>query len=136
MIAQILASLALAFGGWMGLYSMLKPDWGARTVGLTPREGHKEGASEFRATFGGMFLFGHLVTLIMLWRLDQMSAPVITIPLSAAWIGAGLGRTLSILKDEGTATRQNGIWVAMEIGMGIAIGLPFAIMAWQLLLAG
>lgn len=128
MIAQIISSLALAFGAWMGLYSMLKPAWGSKTVGLRPIEGNREGASEFRATFGGLFLFGHLITLILLWRLDQMIAPVICVPMAAAWFGAGSGRVLSILLDKDTATRQNWVWVAMEYGMALAIILPFLMM--------
>lgn len=124
MIAQFVSSAALLFGAWMGLYSMLKPAWGSKTVGLVPISGHSEGPSEFRATFGGLFLFGHLVTLFLLWRLDPMSAPMITLPLSAAWIGSGIGRTLSIFLDDGTGTRLNWIWVGFEVGMGLAIGLP------------
>lgn len=125
MIAQLISSAALAFGAWMGLYSMLKPSWGSKTVGLTPIAGHKEGVSEFRATFGGMLFFGHLITLVALWMLDQMIAPIMVLPLAAGWCGSGLGRMLSIWKDEGAATRQNWIWVGFEIGLGVIISLPF-----------
>lgn len=125
MIVQIISSLFLAFGAWMGLFSMLKPSWGSKTVGLTPLPGHAEGQSEFRATFGGLFFFGHLATLVLLWKLEQMSSPIVTIPLAAAWVGSGLGRILSILRDDGAATRQNWIWVGFEFGMGIMISLPF-----------
>lgn len=128
LIAQSIASLTLAFGAWMGLYSMLKPAWGSKTVGLVPKPGHAEGPSEFRATFGGMFLAGHVFTLIALWKLDQVTAPIVCIPLAAAWIGSGLGRTLSILKDEGTNTRLNWIWVCFEIGMGVLIALPMIVL--------
>ncbi|MAI88904.1 DUF4345 family protein [Ponticaulis sp.] len=128
MISQLISTAALLFGAWMGLYSMLKPSWGSKTVGLKPIEGHREGISEFRATFGGMFLFGHLITVFFLWELDQMSAPIITIPLAFAWGGAGFGRVISILKDAGARTRQNMIWVAFEMGMGLLIILPFLMM--------
>ncbi len=128
MVSQLISSATLAFGAWMGLYSMLKPAWGSRTVGLRPIDGHREGASEFRATFGGLFLFGHLSTLVLLWSLDQMSAPVVTVPLGAAWIGSGCGRMLSIFKDRETATRQNWIWVGFEMAMGVLILLPMFMM--------
>ncbi len=128
MIAQVISSLALAFGAWMGLFAMLKPDWISRTVGLQPVEGHAEAPSEFRGTLGGLFFFSHLVTLVLLWYLDQMVAPVIVIPLAAAWMGAGTGRLLSILKDVGTNTRQNWIWVGFEFGLGALIVLPFIMM--------
>lgn len=124
LIPQLIATAALLFGAWMGLYSMLKPAWGSKTVGLVPIEGHAEGPSEFRATFGGLFLFGHLVSAIGLWMFDPMVAPLICVPLAAAWVGSGLGRTLSIVLDQGTATKQNYIWVAFEVGMGIAIAVP------------
>lgn len=125
MIAQIISSLFLAFGAWMGLYSLMKPDWGSRTVGLVPMPNHAEGQSEFRATFGGLFFLGHLATLVLLWKLDQMSSPIVTIPLAAAWVGSGLGRMVSIWRDPGAATRQNWIWVGFEFGMGLMISLPF-----------
>lgn len=136
MIAQLIASATLLFGAWMGVYSMLKPSWGSKVVGLEPIAGHREGISEFRATFGGLFLFGHLATLVCLWLLDPMVSPVICIPLAAAWIGAGLGRCLSILRDDGANTRQNVIWVAMEIGMGAAISLPMLVLFIDILLLG
>lgn len=125
MISQLISSAALLFGAWMGLYSMLKPSWGSKAVGLEPIPGNKEGQSEFRATFGGMFVAGHLATVVCLWRLDQMISPIIVIPLAAAWIGAGLGRVFSIYKDDGAATRQNWIWVALELGLGVVISVPF-----------
>ena len=124
MITQLISSATLIFGAWMGLYSMLKPQWGSKTVGLVPIAGHSEGQSEFRATFGGLFLAGHAATLILLWALDQMSAPIVTLPLAAAWIGSGCGRILSILKDYGAATRQNWIWVGFEYAMGVLICAP------------
>ncbi len=128
MIAQVISSLTLAFGAWMGLFAMLKPDWISRTVGLTPTEGHAEGASEFRGTLGGLFFFSHLTTLVLLWYLDQMIAPIIVIPLAAAWAGSGIGRMLSIWRDEGTNTRQNWIWVGFELGFSALIILPFIMM--------
>ncbi|MAK60406.1 MAG: hypothetical protein CMK09_05465 [Ponticaulis sp.] len=128
LITQLISSAILAFGAWMGLYSMLKPSWGSKTVGLIPLPGHAEGPSEFRATFGGLFFFGHLVTLILLWKLDQLSAPIVTCPLAACWIGSGIGRMISIWRDEGTATRLNWIWVGFEMGMGILIALPFLVL--------
>lgn len=132
MILQLIASATLAFGAWMGLYSMLKPSWGSKAVGLVPKDGHPEGPSEFRASFGGLFFFGHLATLILLWKLDPLSAPVVLVALSAAWCGSGLGRILSIIKDEGTATRLNWIWVAFEMGMGLAISLPFLYLFYEI----
>jgi len=128
MISQLIASAILAFGAWMGFYSLIKPSWGSKTVGLIPMPGHAEGQSGFRATFGGLFLMAHLSTLVLLWWLDQMVAPVIVVPLAAGWVGAGLGRMISIWRDDGAATRQNWIWVGFELGMGCLIALPFVMM--------
>ena len=125
MITQLIASAALLFGAWMGLFALFKPSWVAGATGLQARDGHPEGSSEFRGTLGGLFLFSHLVSVISLWKLDQMSAPIIVVPLAAAWLGAASGRTVSIFMDDGTATRQNWIWVGFELGMGVAISLPF-----------
>jgi hypothetical protein len=128
MIVQLIASAALGFGAWMGLFALFRPTWVAGITGLQARADHPEGVSEFRATLGGMFFLGHLASLVCLWMLDQMIAPVITIPLGVSWIGSGLGRVVSILKDEGAATRQNWIWVGFEIGLGLLILLPFIAM--------
>ena len=125
MITQLIASAALLFGAWMGLFALFKPSWVAGVTGLQARDGHPEGPSEFRGTLGGLFLFSHLVSVILLWKLDQMSAPIIVVPLAAAWFGSGFGRVVSICLDIGTATRQNWIWVGFEMGMGLLISLPF-----------
>ncbi len=124
MASNLLASLALVFGAWMGARSLIQPEWGSKVVGLSVTPGKPEGKSEFRGTLGGMFLLGHLVTLIGLWRFDAMVAPLIVIPLAAGWFGAAFGRTVSIFLDDGTRTRLNWIWVALELGMAIAIAAP------------
>lgn len=131
-ITDLIATIALAFGAWMGVYAMLKPRWASRVVGLSQTPGNAEGASEFRATYGGLFLFSHLATLAALNGLSPEVAPVIVLPLAAGWFGAGIGRTLSILRDDGTATRQNVIWVGFEAAMGLLIGLPLLSLAGYL----
>ena len=57
MITQLIASAALLFGAWMGLFALFKPSWVAGVTGLQARDGHPEGPSEFRGTLGGLFLF-------------------------------------------------------------------------------
>ena len=123
-VFTLIALPALAFGGWMGLYSMLKPSWGSKAVGLSATPGNHEGYSEFRATYGGLFFFGHLSALVGLFMFDSLVAPLVCVPLAAGWLGAGLGRMLSITRDADANTRQNWIWVGFEWGMGVLIGLP------------
>ena len=47
-------------------------------------------------------------------------------PLAAAWFGAGLGRTASLLLDQST-NRAPGlipVWIPLELVLGLAIGAP------------
>jgi len=48
-------------------------------------------------------------------------------PIAAAWIGAGLGRTLSLILDR-EQNREAGlipVWIPVEILMGLAVFAPF-----------
>lgn len=65
--SEIIAAIALLFGAVIGLAALFAPDWAARTVRLVPdpAPAMSGGYSEFRATYGGLFLFSHLMTLVL-----------------------------------------------------------------------
>jgi hypothetical protein len=128
-IDWILAGLALLGGAGMGLYAMIDPRWAAKLVRL--REAAPGGAAEFRATYGGLFFFAHLVGLAFVWVQDRadnaaisaMAVGAITI-LAAAWAGSAIGRLISIWRDK-TGTAFNWMSVAFEATFALMIAAPW-----------
>lgn len=126
-----LVSLAtLGFGALIGLRGLFDPEWAANVVRLQASTDPEKpgGYSEFRATYGGLFLMLHLSALIMTWKLPRVQTDILILaPLSAAWIGAGMGRTFSLLLDK-EQNRSSGlipVWIPLEIFLGLAIFAPF-----------
>ncbi|MDX2233417.1 MAG: hypothetical protein NW200_02860 [Hyphomonadaceae bacterium] len=129
-MATALLSLAgLAFGAAIGLYGLLDPRWAARLVRL--REDGPGGFSEFRATFGGLFLASQAAGLVfvgahLLGVTALGGAPVIGLALGAVtvcglmWIGTGLARVASMALD-GTDTPYHRVAVGVEFFMGAVI---------------
>jgi len=106
------------------------PKWAQNVVRLLPDPAFEKpgGFSEFRATYGGLFLMLHLTGLLILCQPDiaDMFKIFTVLPIAAAWVGAGLGRTLSLLLDP-VENRRNGlmpVWIATELGLGILIAAP------------
>ena len=127
---EIVSYVTLGFGALIGFISLINPNWGANVVRLQadPDPLKPGGYSEFRATYGGLFMMLHLMALILTLQLPRTSADILVLaPLAAAWIGAGLGRTLSLVLDR-EENREAGlipVWIPMEFFLGIAIFAPF-----------
>lgn len=126
----IVSAVALLFCALLGLGSLLSPGWAAGVVRLQadPDPERPGGFSEFRATYGGLLLMLHTTALIVLVQPELgLDYKVFTIfPLAAAWFGAGLGRTASLLLDQST-NRAPGlipVWIPLELVLGLAIGAP------------
>ena len=52
---------------------------------------------------------------------------LVVLPLATGWIGAGIGRLMSLVFDR-TKNREAGlipVWIPMEIILGLAIAAPF-----------
>ncbi len=127
---EFISLLALGFCALLGLASLFAPKWAAGIVRLTadPDPDKPGGFSEFRATYGGLLLMLHLCAAAIVMQADlKIYYKVFTIlPIAAAWMGAGLGRTISLLLD-GEENRSAGmipIWIPMEIALGLAIAAP------------
>jgi hypothetical protein len=136
LVAWCLSALALAFGVYLGGRGLIDPLWAQRLVRLKADE-QGGGFAEFRAVYGGLFLASHLTALAfaLLWIVHG-DAVVGTIAIGAnavmgaAWGGAGLGRVLSLLRDEGVKTRFNRVSVVIELAMAALIGAPWLV--WML----
>lgn len=127
---EIISMLALGFCTLLGLGALFAPKWAAGVVRLTadPDPDKPGGFSEFRATYGGLLLMLHMTALVMLLQpaLSLQFKVFALFPISAAWIGAGLGRTVSLLMDA-EDNRSAGlipVWIPMEIALGLAIAAP------------
>ncbi|MCR9269757.1 MAG: DUF4345 family protein [Henriciella sp.] len=127
---DIIAILALGFCAALGLGSMLVPSWAAGVVRLVedPDPDKPGGFSEFRATYGGLLLLIHLSVLIIMLQdqLDLTYKIFALFPVAMGWIGAGLGRTISLIMDK-EKNRSNGlipVWIPMEFALGFAILAP------------
>lgn len=129
-LLELIAIVALGFCAALGLGSLFAPKWAAGVVRLVadPDPDKPGGFSEFRATYGGLLLLIHLTVLIIILQ-DQLATTYkvfALFPVAMGWIGAGLGRTLSLVLDKGE-NRSNGlipVWIPLEIGLGVAILAP------------
>ena len=128
-------ALALAFVSFLGARAMFFPRWAARFARLKPDE-QGGGEAEFRATYGGVFLFGHAVALLFTARYMIAGSHVVGVcatgaaaVLSAAWAGSAAGRFFSIWRD-GVRTRFNLFSAFAEIVLALAIGAPWIIWVW------
>lgn len=130
---EYISVATLFFGAFLGLAAIFSPAWASRLVRLVedPDPLRPGGFSEFRATYGGLFLFSHLITAMLvmrLWKADQdILTTLIVLPLAFGWIGAGFGRFMSLILDT-SRNRAPGmipVWIATELAMGLAIGAPF-----------
>lgn len=130
--AWALNALALAFGLALGVKGMIDPNWAAKLVRLKPDE-QGGGFAEFRATYGGLFAFTHVVGLYfsLQWIFEGefvigVYAAGAAAVLCAAWVGTAIGRVWSMLADN-TRTRFNAISAGVEALTGLLIGLPWLV---------
>ena len=123
---QVISCIALGAGAAMGLGALMSPRWASGVVRLveTPDPARPGGYSEFRATYGGLFLMAHLAALLIALKLPAIYAAFAAMPLALGWIGAGVGRLISLFADRGR-NRSAGlipVWIPLEIVIGLAIG--------------
>lgn len=137
-LTEIISLFALGLCALLGLGSLFAPKWAAGVVRLVadPDPDKPGGFSEFRATYGGLLLLLHLTAMIILYQLGRMSGTsetmlllmkmFVLLPIAAGWIGAGIGRTMSLILDqeENRASGMIPVWIPMELALGLAIIAP------------
>lgn len=116
------ALIACAIGGGLGGYALINPAWVSKLVRLVPAEGKVEGKSEFRATYGGLFLLGHAFAA---WALAtaQPGAELAAAAIGFGWLGSGIGRLVSLALDK-TVTSLNWFNVVFEALLGALLLAP------------
>ena len=127
---DFIALLALGFCTALGVGALFAPKWAAGVVRLVadPDPDKPGGFSEFRATYGGLLFMLHFSTLMILLQADlKLTIKLFALfPVGMAWLGAGLGRTMSLILDK-KDNRSAGlipIWIPLEILLGLAIFAP------------
>ncbi len=129
-LAELVAILALGFGSLLGLVGLFAPKWAAGMVRLVadPDLDKPGGFAEFRAMYGGFFLLLNLTALIIVAQADLKTAYKVfaLFPISAAWIGAALGRIISMVmdKEDNRGAGINPIATGVELAVGLAIAAP------------
>ena len=125
-VFTIISAVALFLGALMGAGALFSPRWAQGVVRLAPDPLKPGGFSEFRATYGGLFLMLHATALLILLRVELPMALLGVLPVAAAWIGAGLGRVFSLILDR-QENRSPGlipVWIPLELALGLAIAAP------------
>jgi hypothetical protein len=132
--AWFVNALALVFGAGLGARALIDPNWAAKFVRLKADE-QGGGFAEFRATYGGVFLGLHAVTLLMTLRylfggeyVLGLAAAGAAAALSAGWGGAAFGRLIAIWRD-GADTPFNRLSAGIELAIALAIGAPWLVWA-------
>ena len=127
-VLEIIALIALGICAAFGAGALFAPKWAAGMVRLVADPETPGGFSEFRAVYGGLLLLTHLSVMIIVMQ-EQLSLTYkifALFPLAMGWIGAGFGRTLSLLLDKAD-NRENGlipVLIPVEFALGIAILAP------------
>ncbi|HWA01760.1 MAG TPA: hypothetical protein VG841_15740 [Caulobacterales bacterium] len=133
LVAWILNALALATGAALGARALLDPRWASRLVRLKPDESRPGGAAEFRATYGGLLLGMHGVSLLVTVHWILFGQEVIgafatgaAMVLAAGWFGAAFGRAVSIWRDD-VRTKFNILSAAFEALVGMMLAAPWLV---------
>ncbi|MDX2238467.1 MAG: DUF4345 family protein [Hyphomonadaceae bacterium] len=129
--AWIAAALALLIGAGVGLKGMTDPHWAARLLRLQAEAERPGGFAEFRATFGGLFLFAHAFAFYFVARTILSGNDVTAViaggavgVLSAAWGGTAFGRLVAMALDKAD-TPFNRASTAFEILIAAALAAPW-----------
>ena len=116
-IFTLIALIACAIGGGMGLYGLFQPQWIAQITRLEATA--PEGRSEFRASFSGLFFATHASAAVSL-SFQLSMAEAVSATVGMAWLGAAFGRGLSFAFDD-AITRLNLFNIGMELVMGLML---------------
>ncbi|WP_421785717.1 DUF4345 family protein [Hyphobacterium sp.] len=125
-MSTVLSNIPVLFavlGAGLGLGALISPRWAAKLVRMQADPARPEGYAEFRATFGGVFLFLHLAFLVAIY-LGQGVIGAAAV-LSFGWGGAAFGRILSMILDGAKVrTRHNIVSVVVELAAAAGFALP------------
>jgi hypothetical protein len=96
----------------MGCLGLFRPKAASSFTGLTATT--RTAFGEFRATFGGMFVVLGLVPLLT-------GAPMAYLVAGGCWLGAAVGRLVSVAFDQGYREPKNFGAVVFEAAFGLLL---------------
>ncbi|PHR62780.1 MAG: hypothetical protein COA47_02560 [Robiginitomaculum sp.] len=114
---MLTAQIGALFTAALGVGGMLFPAKVIRLINLDFRPDRVEAKTEVRATLGGLFLCAGLFSFLV-------NSPEAYGTLGAAWIGAGLIRTLFMGPDH-SVTRINIVSILIEFLVGFLLIMPW-----------
>ncbi|HAQ34368.1 MAG: hypothetical protein CMF74_09350 [Maricaulis sp.] len=123
-VFEIAAIIAAVFGSGLGLYALIKPEFGSDLTRLKADPARPGGYAEFRATLGGMMLMLHIAYIAA--AVTGFGAVGAAAVLSAGWGGAALGRIVSVLldADKGVRVRHTYISIGIEVTVAAIFAAP------------
>ena len=130
-MSLLLAGGAAVIGALLGFWAFVWPTKAAEIVRLRPDWDAAGGFAEFRATFGGLLMMAHLAVLLAIVMREQAGmASVIgaSFAVGAGWLGAAIGRTISMLVDHAehqTRTGYNAFSIVFELALAFALLAPW-----------
>jgi Domain of unknown function (DUF4345) len=111
-LGYLAAILTLA----LGLVGFLGPIWMSELLGFRAAQLEPRGLSEIRATYGAMFI---VMGAVMLWAVPTRPRNAAYLRFASfLWLGAGLGRFLSMIID-GVVTPMNFAGLGIEVLIGV-----------------
>jgi hypothetical protein len=111
-VESILNHLGAIITAILGLMGLLFPQVAARFTGLEAK--NRTAFAEFRATFGGLFVLMGVLPIVV------GSASAFNF-VGCLWMGAALGRLVSVCVDQGYKEARNMAGVAFEAGIGMLL---------------
>ncbi len=118
MFLEILNMLGAAGTIVMGCIGLFFPKRAAVIVGLEPNT--TAGRSEFRASFGGLFIGLGVVPLLSM-------EPIAFAVAGAAWALTAIGRVVSIFADQASSpTNWGGVGFELAFAVLLLVGAPTA----------
>jgi hypothetical protein len=114
-LLNLVGAIATMMMGAMGLFA---PQTASKFVGL--KSVTTAGDAEFRATYGGLFIGLGLVPLLSFH-------PLAFAVVGLGWLGAALGRLVSIALDKTVSSKNIGA-VGFEVAFGclLLVGAPWS----------
>jgi hypothetical protein len=109
-ILNVIGAIATIGVGCLGLFA---PHAASCFTGLNAS--NKTAFAEFRATFGGMFVVMGLIPLL------TNDEPLAYFMAGLVWLGAAVGRVVSIILDKGFSEPKNVAGVAFEAAFGLLL---------------
>jgi hypothetical protein len=122
-LSLLLAVLACVIGGVLGGMILARPQAMLDLAGLADETTPKPPLFAEGRAMGGVLIAAHGATALYLGYQPRIGAAMALV-LGVAWLGAGLGRAVSLMVD-GSGGKFNAGAMVFNALIGVALSLPF-----------